>query len=94
MRTVPCTFQIWLPPNPLSLPLCLCVRAQSAMASFQRLSSITGGKCEFLDINSGNGSESLVGLVCTSILAAIDSGGRDLVAEYNNKYTPVMTFAS
>lgn len=60
-----------------------------AKKGFEELAKATDGKCEFLDIHSEKGSETLTDLVTVEILR--DIGSRDgsslkLIQDYNKKY--------
>ena len=63
---------------------------KGAELNFREMSSETGGHCEFLDINSKNGSEFLADVVTKTILLSVSKarGKEDeLVNAYNKKFS-------
>ena len=62
----------------------------SAKTNFSEISRETGGRCEFLDINSANGSELLANVVTEEILRNVGQArgkGDELVNAYKQKFS-------
>jgi hypothetical protein len=58
-----------------------------AKINFEQISSMTGGRCNFLDINSSKGADMLTDLVTEEILKTLQSGSSvNLVEAYQKKY--------
>ncbi|KAL4445288.1 hypothetical protein ABPG74_022101 [Tetrahymena malaccensis] len=58
--------------------------SQEAKQNFEEISQITQGKCQMLDINSGDSSQQLTDLITQSILENI--GGEELVKSYQKLF--------
>jgi len=58
--------------------------AKYAQASFQEMSTATGGKCEYLDVNSAKGADLLTDTVTIQVLQSV--GGEELVSAYRAKF--------
>lgn len=63
--------------------------APYAKSNFESIAASTGGRCEFLDINSKSGAELLTHLVTEEVLRNVggDSRGNQLVEAYRKRYT-------
>ena len=61
-----------------------------AKPKFEEISRITGGKCDYLDINNPNGSEILTNLITEKILQSVGQAtgkGDILVNAYKSKFS-------
>ncbi len=63
--------------------------ASGAESSFRQIAQETGGRCEFLDVNSSDGAAMLTNLVTEEILRSVggDNKGDDLVQAYRTKFS-------
>ncbi len=63
--------------------------ASGAEPSFRQIAQETGGRCEFLDVNSSDGAAMLTNLVTEEILRSVggDNKGDDLVQAYRTKFS-------
>jgi hypothetical protein len=62
--------------------------ARSAKVDFERIAKETGGRSEFLDVNSSSGADALTDLVTEEVLRSVggNENGAALVAAYQSKY--------
>ncbi|CAG9315973.1 unnamed protein product [Blepharisma stoltei] len=68
----------------LGVPINAFYVYSDAQKKFEKIAAITGGKSEFLHINSSSGAERLTDLVSTQVLGKV--GGEDVVNAYWKKF--------
>lgn len=74
--------------RPQKIPVHAFYVHNSAMTMFKQISAQTGGRSEFLDVNSSQGAESLTNLVTEEVLRSVGGEGQGslLVDAYRTKF--------